>query len=181
MRPTHSLLASFLLLLATSCGPSDPGTLIDEGFNTLSQDRQASFASFEEALAGIDATHPRFKEATIGKLRAQAFLDPAAAKDGFLAFAAEGQVDSSDYNLLATDFCAAAKTQAASGAEEDKDAALKTVDFAVAIVKAGEDTFASKEKFLTLVSNVGKTAEKLGADASTLEALAGLGYVGGSD
>lgn len=180
MRPIHTLLISSLLLVVASCGGSTPAELVDAGADNLTKDPKASLAAYEEALAAIDATHPRFLEATLGKYKAQSYFDPAAAKSGFLAFAEKQKLQASDYRLQVDELYTAAVRQASSGDEEDMEGGRKTIELAIAVLAAGGKAFPEDPKLWeTITKKVGDKAKTLGADEGAMKLLEGLGYIGG--
>ena len=73
-----------------------------------------------------------------------------------------------------TEIISAATAQASS----DSDAANVTIGEAVAILQAGKDDFPDYDKWDALLKKTGDKAASLGS-ADALEALKGLGYVGG--
>jgi len=155
----------FLLLLLPACSSSDPRTLVDEGSKALNSGQYAEAAkSYEKALAAIgeDSKNPDWKRAKLGLFKAQAHVDPAKARDGFLQFAAAAPstVKDDDYNLIASELGAA-----------------KNLKEAIAVLEAGTKAYPESVHLDALGEDLAKRAQESG-DEGALDSLKGLGYVG---
>jgi hypothetical protein len=178
MRPSHLLAAALLLLTTSACGDStaNPGASIDEGYSSLNSGSYAqAVSSFQSALAGLAEGDKKYLEAKLGELRAQCYIDASKARAGLLALSKTAGVEAGHYSMVVTDLVSAATKQAADNA---KAAASATIGEAVAILEAGQQKFPDYDKWKGLLNKVGDKATTLGS-ADSLEALRGLGYVGG--
>jgi hypothetical protein len=161
MQPVSTVLALFLSLTLAACGSPDPGQRTDAGQKALNSGNfELAYEEFAAAAEAFAADDPRLLEAQLGQCRAQAHLDPPAAKDAFLALSASAALEYRDFNLIVTDF-------KAEGAYAE----------GIEILGAGMVTFPENTALIALRDRMGKDAEALG-DSSTLDALKGLGYVG---
>ena len=169
-------LATLLLLLCTACGgQASPTESVDAGYSALnSGDYGSALASFQEALAGMAPSDEGYLSANLGYIQAQCHIDAAQAKADLLSMSKDSGVRASDYSMVVTEIISAATAQASS----DSDAANVTIGEAVAILQAGKDDFPDYDKWDALLKKTGDKAASLGS-ADALEALKGLGYVGG--
>lgn len=175
MRPPKTALLSLLLGLAACGGGSDPAAQVDSGYSSLSAgDHAAAVTSFEGALAGLEAGTPQHLDAKLGQIQALCHVDPVRARGELLGLSADSGVQAGDYNKVVTELVAAAQAKAAA----DQDAAVATINEAVAILTQGKQTFPDYDKWDALIKKTGDRAASLGS-GDALEALKGLGYVGG--
>lgn len=162
-----TLVATIALSLLSSCGgSSDPRALTDEGSKALNSGDYAGAAeSFDAALAalGEDSANPEWLRAKLGAIQARAQTDPGRAKQDFLDLAKgnPSKVTADHFNLIGSKLGAA---------EHMKEA--------VAVLQAGMESHPESVHLKALLEELGKKAESSG-DASALDSLKGLGYVGG--
>lgn len=161
-----TLITACALALFASCGSSDPKVLTDEGSKALNSGNYAGAArSYEEALEhlGTDVGNPDWKRAKMGLLQAQARLDGAKARTEFLTFAEANPklVNDGDFQLIASKL---------GDAEE--------LDEAIAVLEAGKKVYPQSAHLDSLGKDLVKRAKESG-DSGALDALKGLGYVGG--
>ena len=166
--PTPGIPASLLalsLLLGACGGADDPAALADAGTQALNsgnyEDARADFRRASELVAG-DASHAQFKRIELGGIEAQAYLDPAKARDELLALAAENQglLQDRDYSAIAT-------------------AMVQTKEFGVAIdvIDAGRKAFPDSQRLVKLTDAIVAESKRSG-DSKLLDKLRGLGYTG---
>lgn len=171
-RPTLAV----LLLLATStlslvalstCGGSaDPAALTKDGQKALGQHRWTEAkGDFEEAIAAMPADHKDRLAALLGRIEANAHLDPVSAKDEFLALANEnaGGLDEDDFLRVGWAIGEA-------GSKEALEAAVEVAD-------VGKSKYAESTLFMSLIDKLGDLAAKKG-DTDAMKKLQGLGYAG---
>ncbi len=156
------LLVPFLL---TACGSKDPAALYDKGSRALAEgDYTQAAEDFGTALEAIgsDASHPAYLKNKLGYVEAQAHIDAAKARDGFLelAGAMPDKITDRDYNRIA------GKLGEAGHLTE-----------AVAVLDAGMKAYPESKHLEALLQDLGDRAKKAGA-GDALESLKGLGYVG---
>ncbi|MFT5052370.1 MAG: tetraacyldisaccharide-1-P 4'-kinase [Chlamydiales bacterium] len=146
----------------TACGGADPKAAAYEAFQ--SGDYAAAVTSFNEAMTGVDTTSPEYLGLAVARCEALAHTNANDAKDSMIALADAqgGKVTAKDYNLVA---------QAMVGAREFAPAILLLDD-------GIQKRFKDDPKLLALVDKINTEAEKSG-DEDTIDALKGLGYVGG--
>jgi len=175
MQTKTTLLPLLLLGLAACGGATDPATQVDAGYSALSAgDHAAAVTSFEGALAGLEAGTPQHLDAKLGQIQALCYTDPGSASQELLGLSKDSGVKAGDYNKVVTELVAAAQAKAAT----DTDQASATINEAVAILTKGKETFPDYDKWDALIKKTGDRAASLGS-GDALEALKGLGYVGG--
>lgn len=176
MRPTRACLAALLLLLPTACGGEvSSADAVDAGYSSLNAGSYTeAMESFDSALTGLSSTDDGYLSAKLGHIQAQCHVDPTKAKDALLGLDKASGVKASDYSMIVSEFISAASSQAS----DDADGASATMGEAVAILTAGKEAFPEYTKWDALLKKAGDKAASLGS-ADALEALKGLGYVGG--
>jgi hypothetical protein len=153
-----------VLLPLASCGATDPAALNDEGYAALGYGRDAEAASrFEAAVdaLGGDTSSPEYERARIGLVEATLRVDPAAAREGFLAFAATGRVDAADYGRIGTLL-----------------AGDRHFVEAIKVLHAGVEAHPETPELIAILEDIEAEALK-DEDADALAALGSLGYLGG--
>ncbi|MFN0244351.1 MAG: hypothetical protein ACKVWV_15800 [Planctomycetota bacterium] len=166
MRPLQALSVGVLCLLAACSGSSDPKALTDQGAAALtSGDARAAAQHFEDALKHMDAKHPDFLRASMGRCQALARQDAKRAKTDFLALAKthSNRVREPDFGLIVGELV--------------KKGALAE---ATEVVTAGMTMFPESPKMAELRDKVGDAA-KASSDPDSMKALKGLGYAGGDE
>lgn len=166
MRPTQFLTVSLLCLTAACSGSSDPKALTDQGQAALtSGDARGAAQHFEDALKHMNAAHPDFLRASMGRCQALARQDPKRAKDDFLALAKQhsDRVKDADFGLI-------------TGELVKKGAIVEATE----VVTAGMKMFPESPKMVVLRDQVGDAAKK-SADPEAMKQLKGLGYAGGDE
>jgi hypothetical protein len=156
----HPLL---LALLISSCGASDSKALTDAGLAALnSGDAKSAESSFDRALEHMDASHPDYLRASLGRCQALAHRDPNRAKEDFLALAAaqSSRVREPEFTAVATELVRS-----------------NAITQAVAVAEAGMKAFPESPSMKHLVDLVGDAAKK-SRDPAALQKLKGLGYAG---
>lgn len=168
MIPHRSLGASALtlLLLLASCGggSADPAAATNAGYEALGKgDAGAAVDHFAQALAVLKPGEPGYKRARMGEVEAKIQLAPEAAAGSFIEFAKAqpDQVAAEDYRKV--------------GMQLSDRKALKS---AVDVLDAGIKRFAGDPKLKEAMDLTVAAAETSG-DTSALDALRGLGYIGG--
>ncbi|MFT7670850.1 MAG: hypothetical protein ACI8X5_003563 [Planctomycetota bacterium] len=177
MRPILSAtLASLLLLVPASCGGSaNSGASVEAGYSSLSSGSYSeALGSFDTALDGLTTSDPKFLEAKLGQLQAQCHVDAVKAKTDLFALGTDSGVTAKDYSMVATELLTAATAKASS----DQDAASEAIGEGIAVLAKGKETFPDYSKWDAKITQFGDKAATLGS-ADALEALKGLGYVGG--
>ncbi len=176
MRPKTTPFLSLLLLGLAACGGgSDPAAQVDAGYSALnSGDHAAAISSFEGALGGLEPGTPKHLEAKLGQIQALCHTDPARARGELTGLSKDSGVQAADYNKVVTELVAAAQAKAATSQDE----VVATINEAVAILTEGKSTFPDYDKWDALIKKTGDRAASLGS-GDALEALKGLGYVGG--
>lgn len=159
-------LALALSTLASCSGSSDPAALNEKGYTALNErSYEAAHAHFVAALEAIDAQNPLYLQAKLGACRAQAHIEPAAAKQAFLALASARQSDIrlSDYTMMVGELKVAG--------EEGLDAAIDLCD-------AGRSAFPEKEaEIVSMMQDLQKLAASSG-NTKAANKIKNLGYVG---
>ena len=160
-------LSSILLLtcLVTACAESDPKVLTDKGSAALGAgDAPAAIESFDAALHHMDAQHPDYLRASMGRCQALARQNPHQAKDDFLALArsASDKLREQDYSTIVDELLK-------KGAFSD----------AVEVMDAGIKAFPESPQMQTLKNSVVEASKK-SKDRGALNKLKGLGYAGDS-
>ena len=159
MRALPLLLACLLV----SCGSDDPKALTDAGTAALnSGDAAGAIAKFDRALAGMPASDPDFRRASIGRCQALARTDPARAQADFLELAAAqpALIREPEYVAVATDL-----------------ASRGSIANATAVAEAGMKRYPESPAMASLRDSIGDAAKKAG-DPESLRRLQGMGYVG---
>jgi hypothetical protein len=160
------LALAVLPFLFSACGGrSDPRTLVDEGSKALSSGNYSSAAKcFESAVTelGSDTSSPDWLRAQLGLTQANVHLNPAKAKDGFLALAAAnpGKITPDHFSLIGSRLGDAGHLMEA-----------------VAVLQAGMAAHTESPHLKALMDDLGRKAENSG-DSGALDSLKGLGYVG---
>jgi len=159
-------LCSILLFALASCSDSDPKTLCGEGYTAHNSGQYGDAKeSFDAAIAQLEPTDELYVEARLGSCRAQAHIDPGAARDAFLALAEEhaNALELGDYTMLLSEL------------DSSKEYLV-----AVDVAHAGKLAYPESERMSkTMDDFVEKAkAEAEGGDSSVLDKLKGLGYVG---
>ncbi len=155
-----------LFLLAASCSESDPKVLTDSGTAALgSGDSAAAAKSFEAALSHMDAKHPDFLRASMGKCQALARQNPMEAKQEFLDLARKHPelIKEPDYTTIIRELV-------------QKRAASEAIE----VVEAGMKAFPNSMSMIAIRDEVGDELEK-SHDPAALDKLKGLGYTGADD
>lgn len=159
------LLALSIPLVLAGCGGSaDPKAATDAGYAALgSGDAQAAVDHFAEALGALKPTDPGYKRARMGEIEAKVGLAPEAAAGSFLEYSKTQpeQLEAGDYRKV--------------GVQLSDRKALKA---AVDVLDAGLKRFAGDPKLKEAMDLTVAAAETSG-DTSALDALRGLGYIGG--
>ena len=164
LRALSGLLTVAVLLTATACSGSDPAALTSEGYAALGKgDNSGALSKFESALSGLDAQHPEYLRAALGRCRALAHVDPPRARSSFLdlAKAMPAKIGEDDYSLICNELLQVGAT----------------ID-AIDVMKAGHDRFPKSPKMEAMVSAV-EAAAKREKSPEALNKLKGLGYAGG--
>jgi major membrane immunogen (membrane-anchored lipoprotein) len=162
MRLTLPLLLCLTTVLA-ACGSSDPKELTDQGSAALgSGDVSTAIERFDAALKHMDAKHPDYVRASMGRCQALVRQNPRQAKDEFLALSrtAQGHIHEQDFSAIAGELV---KTGAVTEAVEVMDAGLKA--------------FPESPQMQILKQKVVEASTK-SKDPAALKALKGLGYTG---
>lgn len=161
------LAVPILLFLVPACGgSSDPQVLLDEGSQALNSGEYEEAAGlYADALDAIgnDPTKPEWKRAKLGWILAQARIDSKKAKDEFLLVAASHPMQFTDqeFNLVGSRL-------------GDANQLTEAID----VLTVGLAAHPESVHLAALRNDLGKKAEASG-DPSQLNALKGLGYVGG--
>jgi len=149
------------LFALNGCGKPDPGELTDAGHSALgSGDYRAAYDKFDAALKAFEPSDPRALEAELGRCRAQAHLEPEAAKARFLELSATTRLQEMDYNQIVSELKSAGERKAA-----------------IEVLAAGITKFPETTNLVALRDKIGAEAEAAG-DTDALDDLKGLGYVG---
>jgi len=153
----------FLVCLIASCGTSDPKALTDAGSAALnSVDAKGAVASIDRAMEHMDASHPDYLRAAVGRCQALARIEPKRAEDDFLALARAqpARVREPDFTVVATELVR-----------------QHAIASAVAVAEAGMKMFADSPSMKSLRDMIGDAAKKA-SDPEALQRLKGLGYAG---
>ena len=156
-----------LVFLAASCSESNPKVLTDSGTAALgSGDAPAALKSFDAALSHMDAKHPDFLRASMGKCQALARQNPIEAKQEFLDLARKHTdlVKEPDFATIIRELV---RKRAISEATE--------------VVQAGMKSFPQSPTMKAILNEVGDEAKKSSVDPAALDKLKGLGYAGADD
>ncbi len=149
-------------LLALACGSSDPRALTDSGAVALNSGKaKQALADFDAALGHMDAGHPDFLRASVGRCQALARTDATRAQTEFLALAkSSDRVGAQDYATVALDLVQS-----------------NAIGPAAAIAEAGMKRYPNSAEMKTLRDRVGDAAKKSN-DPEAMKKLQGLGYAG---
>jgi hypothetical protein len=171
MIPHRSLgaCALSLLLLLPACGggSADPAAATNAGYEALGKgDAGAAVDHFADALAALKPGDPGYKRARMGEVEAKLQLAPEAAASSFLEFAKAqpDQVAAEDYRKVGTQLNA---RKALVQASHVLDAGLKRFADDAQLKAAMEQT------------KVAAAEAEASGDTSAMDALRGLGYIGG--
>lgn len=159
MRPYLSI----ALLFLAACGGSDPKALTGEGYAALGKgDAKSALSKFDEALAGLDAKHPEYVRASLGRCQALAKTDGAAAKKAFLELVARNAqgVREDDYGLVCSDMLQAGFT-------------MDAID----VMDAGQQRFPESPRMIATKQAVVEAAKRE-KTPDALKKLESLGYAG---
>lgn len=161
-----ALLALTLPLVLTACGggSADPAAATSAGYEALGKgDAEQAVDHFAKALGQLKPGDPGYKRARMGEVEAKIQLAPEAAAGSFLEYARSQpeQVVAEDYRKV--------------GVQLSDRKALKA---AVDVLDAGLKRFAGDAKLKESMDLTVAAAETSG-DTSALDALRGLGYIGG--
>lgn len=152
-----------LCLAAAACGGGpDAAKLTDEGYASLGKsDWKNARADFDAALAQLKTTDAGYLRAKLGSIEALVQLEPAKAKDEFLALASSmsAQVKSSDFISVASKLTS-------------KGAFPQAID----VLAAGLKAFPEDQKVRD-VGNAIKLAAEKAADPEAVKALKSMGYL----
>ena len=164
--PRRTVLLACLPLVLTACGGAggDPAELTNQGYAALgSGDAEAAFDHFARALQGLQPADAGYERARMGHIEASIRLKPDMAAQSFLAWAGEqpDQVDAGDYHKVGMQL-----------------SERKALGDAVAVLGAGLERFPDDPKIDEALKKTRAAAEQTG-DTGALDALRGLGYVGG--
>ena len=162
-----SALCAVLPLLLSACGGgSDPAELRRTGSQALGQgDFATARENFDQALAeiGEDPTHPEYLRAKMGAIEARTKDAPDEAVAMFMALALKlpKDVGEVDYSRIGG--------RLGDGGNFDQ---------AIEVAKAGKKLYPNSAPLDKLIQDLGDKAKASG-QSEALEALQGLGYVGG--
>jgi hypothetical protein len=159
----HLLLPFLVLGTLAACGNDDPRALTAAGTKALnSGDPKGAIASFDRALAGMEASDPDFLRASIGRCQALARTEPVRAQVDFLelARAHPARVQEPEFIAVATDL-----------------AGRGSIGPATAIAEEGMKRFPESPAMLVLRDQIGDAAKAAG-DPESLKKMKGLGYTG---
>lgn len=163
-----ALLPVALLFLAACSGGSSSASVApktSEGYAALGKgDAKTALAKFDEALSGIDASHPEYLRAALGRCEALAKVDGAKAKAAFLDLATKvpAKVGEDDYSLV----CARLL-------ESEENTVI-----AVEVMHEGKQRFPNSKKMEDTLVAV-QAAAKRAKTPDALKKLESLGYAGG--
>lgn len=155
-----------LALITPSCSESDPKVLTDAGTAALGSGDSASAAkSFQAALSHMDAKHPDFLRASMGRSQALAKVNPIEAKQEFLDLARKHPdlIKEPDY---ATIIRALIQNRAAGEAVE--------------VVEAGMKAFPNSMSMMAIRDEVGDEIKK-SQEPGAMDKIKGLGYAGSDE
>jgi len=163
MRPNHRARALLLATLALSaCGASDPIEMNNQGAEALNRgDPQTALQRFEAAGKALPPESEQGKRAVLGQVEALVTLDPARARDTFLAYARShaAQLEARDYRRVAN---------LLTGARHF----LEAID----VIQAGDLAHPGDETIGKMITLIGEEAKKADSPAA-LQKLKGLGYL----
>jgi len=162
---TPTLFLALTLALTACGGATDPASMNDAGAKALNSGDYAGAATqFDAALTAIgdDTANAQYQRAMWGFIEAGAHVDPARAKDDFLAFAKANSA-----TMSAKEYSKVGTWLSSAGAYTE----------AVFVVDAGIQAYPETPALLAMIENIKADAAKAG-DADAASALEGLGYLG---
>jgi hypothetical protein len=163
---TISLTALLLIGLAACSG--DAKSLTEDGNAALgSGDNKAALADFEKALdkIGTDTKSSQYLQASLGRCKALAHVDPNKAATEFIALAKaeKGRILEGDVSLIAYELLRAGTN----------DSRMRAID----VMVAGNELFPESTKLKGIGNEVMAAAERA-KDPESIKRLNGLGYGG---
>lgn len=158
MRTQYSILLALTLSLTACGGGGDPK---EAGYAALQTgDHAAAVSAFDEALAASDSSAPDHAELQLARCEALAYVDGAKAEAEFRSLCEGGSdIGVKQYSLIA-------------GALLAGNAMLNAVN----VVDMGVNAFPDDAKMAALLEKVKEAAKE---DPAALDALKGMGYLGG--
>jgi len=158
MRTQHSFLLILTLCLSACSGGGDPK---EAGYAALQAgDHATAVSSFDEALAASDPSALDHAELQLARCEALAYVDGAKAEAEFRSLCASGSdIGVKQYSLIA-------------GALLGANATVNAVN----VVDMGVKAFPGDAKMAALLE---KVKEAAATDPAALDALKGMGYLGG--
>jgi hypothetical protein len=158
MRTQHSILLTLTLSLSACNGGGDPK---EAGYAALQAgDHAAAVSAFDEALAASDSSAPDHAELQLARCEALAYVDGAKAEAEFKSLVKGGaEIGVKQYSLIA-------------GALIGANATVNAVN----VVDMGVKAFPDDAKMAALLE---KVKEAAATDPAALDALKGMGYLGG--
>ena len=158
MPTQHSLLLALALAFTACNGGSDPK---ETAYAALQAgDHATAVSAFDEALAASDPGAPDHTELQLARCEALAYLDGDRAEAEFRDLCAGGaEIGVRQYSLIA-------------GALLGADATVNAVN----VVDMGVKAFPDDPKMAALLE---KVKEAAATDPAALDALKGMGYLGG--
>jgi tetratricopeptide (TPR) repeat protein len=148
-------------LLLASCGVPDPAATNDAAYSALGAgDYFSAQILFEEALAAMAPTDPLHLQASVGRCRALAHRDGAAARTAFVTLAqANDAISDKDYSMLVSEL-----TDAGNLIE------------AIELLDQGLSRYPENQRLSAIKVRVVAESQKPGNDAA-MDKLKGLGYL----
>jgi len=168
MRRIHRLFLSLTALVVAApviligCGSKDPQALTNEGMSAMNGgDAKAALVAFDGALAAMDATHPEYMRAAVGRCQALARIDPAKGAADFLALAKANptRIKDQDFHVVVSEYVR-----------------VRKFTDAVRMMYEGNVMFPTSEKMLKIKEAVIAESKKAN-DAEAIKALKGIGYL----
>jgi hypothetical protein len=161
MRRLHLILA-LVPLFVCACGSETPEELTASAQVSIAAgDWQKGLAGFEKALEKLTPADAQYMQASLGRCRALARLEPAKGKSEFLklAEAQKSKVEFQDFHLMVGDF-------------------LYKREFLTAIdmMESAKAMYPGAPKFKEMADSVVK-ASKAAGDSRALDRLRTLGYL----
>lgn len=165
MTTRPKLFSAFALCLSlAACGGGDGASTLEEANAALgSQDYAAARDKFAAAASALDPSDPNYLAARQGEIEALIHVDAEEARNRFLELAADHpeQIGEREYRNVVQ------KMQAERKATE-----------AVPVLHAAIERFPDSARLDEMMEQLKKDALS-GGDAETVDALKGLGYIGG--
>ena len=156
---TKTLLLLLPLGLISCGGSQDPAVA---GREALSDNNyQEALTHFDAALTGKTSADPDFYDLSIDRMRAMAYHQADEVTGALSALAGQATISARDYRSITTDLVTA----------KDFVAAVSVMDLGMKAYPEDEKMVKVKDKVIA--------ASKAAGDAGALEALAGMGYLGG--